>query len=71
MRTKNRSMRVYSSLSALIVSLGFFKTMGHVQTAYNAGGLPYIKALRLVAYMRRVYVGTHPHQQAPDYLKLS
>ena len=46
---------VFSSVASLVASIGFYKTMQHIQRAYDSNMLPYAKALRLVGYLRRLY----------------
>lgn len=46
---------VYSSVAALVASIGFYKTMQHIQAAYDTNALPYAKALKVVEYLQRLY----------------
>ena len=60
---------VFSSVAALVASIGFYKTMQHIQGAYDSNMLPYAKALKLVEYLQKLYRGAG-NTSLPEWITL-
>ena len=60
---------VFSAVASLIASIGFYKTMLHIQSAYEENNLPFHKAKGIVEYMQDLYLKVG-NSRIPEWLHL-